>query len=176
MSPIFLIARQHTVAFSPREPEEKRHPLTFPQSTIPHLFCFVLFFFSRGPSRTRSNLARTNSPASLRRNTGHLTLAEGRRFQLAEKAESDEEAVAERRIDPGRGERSEEEEEEDRGEKMSGIARGRLTEERKAWRKNHPHVRTLYSFLFFLRISILRFPSCLLCCFSFGDFGFRFAY
>lgn len=22
---------------------------------------------------------------------------------------------------------------------MSGIARGRLTEERKAWRKNHPH-------------------------------------
>jgi hypothetical protein len=24
---------------------------------------------------------------------------------------------------------------------MSGIARGRLTEERKAWRKDHPHVR-----------------------------------
>ena len=23
-----------------------------------------------------------------------------------------------------------------------GIARGRLAEERKAWRKNHPHVRT----------------------------------
>jgi ubiquitin-conjugating enzyme E2 I len=22
---------------------------------------------------------------------------------------------------------------------MSGIARGRLTEERKSWRKNHPH-------------------------------------
>ena len=28
-------------------------------------------------------------------------------------------------------------------EKMSGIARGRLTEERKSWRKNHPHVRTI---------------------------------
>ena len=28
--------------------------------------------------------------------------------------------------------------------KMSGgIARGRLAEERKAWRKNHPHVRSL---------------------------------
>lgn len=26
---------------------------------------------------------------------------------------------------------------------MSGIARGRLTEERKSWRKNHPHVRTI---------------------------------
>lgn len=26
-----------------------------------------------------------------------------------------------------------------------GIARGRLAEERKAWRKNHPHVRTLIS-------------------------------
>jgi hypothetical protein len=24
-----------------------------------------------------------------------------------------------------------------------GIARGRLAEERKSWRKNHPHVRTL---------------------------------
>lgn len=24
---------------------------------------------------------------------------------------------------------------------MSGIAKGRLTEERKAWRKDHPHVR-----------------------------------
>lgn len=30
-------------------------------------------------------------------------------------------------------------------EMSGGIARGRLTEERKAWRKNHPHVRTLSS-------------------------------
>lgn len=28
-----------------------------------------------------------------------------------------------------------------------GIARGRLAEERKAWRKNHPHVRTSSSSL-----------------------------
>lgn len=32
-----------------------------------------------------------------------------------------------------------------------GIARGRLAEERKAWRKNHPHVRILFTYhaLFF---------------------------
>lgn len=35
-----------------------------------------------------------------------------------------------------------------RGRQMSGIARGRLTEERKAWRKNHPHVCFLLSFSF----------------------------
>jgi hypothetical protein len=29
-----------------------------------------------------------------------------------------------------------------------GIARGRLAEERKAWRKNHPHVHIVFSFLF----------------------------
>lgn len=27
----------------------------------------------------------------------------------------------------------------------SGIARGRLAEERKSWRKNHPHVRVFSS-------------------------------
>ncbi|OWM70851.1 hypothetical protein CDL15_Pgr014524 [Punica granatum] len=32
-----------------------------------------------------------------------------------------------------------------------GIARGRLTEERKSWRKNHPHVRTHLLLLLLLR-------------------------
>ena len=30
--------------------------------------------------------------------------------------------------------------EEEHNTTMSGIARGRLAEERKAWRKDHPHV------------------------------------
>lgn len=33
-----------------------------------------------------------------------------------------------------------------------GIARGRLAEERKAWRKNHPHVRTALYLSLFLNI------------------------
>ena len=46
--------------------------------------------------------------------------------------------------------------------KMSGgIARGRLAEERKAWRKNHPHVRSLSLslslFIFILNPSIFFF-------------------
>lgn len=49
-----------------------------------------------------------------------------------------------------------------------GIARGRLTEERKAWRKNHPHVRTLslrlrfaplFSEFVLMCILLLRFQS-----------------
>lgn len=31
--------------------------------------------------------------------------------------------------------------------RMSGIAIGRLSEERKAWRRDHPFVSTLYVFL-----------------------------
>jgi len=37
---------------------------------------------------------------------------------------------------------------------MSGIARGRLAEERKSWRKNHPHVIP-YIFSVFLSINLL---------------------
>jgi hypothetical protein len=35
---------------------------------------------------------------------------------------------------------------------MSGIAIGRLTEERKAWRKDHPFVRKKYSVKFLIFI------------------------
>lgn len=35
-----------------------------------------------------------------------------------------------------------------------GIARGRLAEERKAWRKNHPHVRPFLLFIYTLFLSI----------------------
>lgn len=55
-------------------------------------------------------------------------------------------------------------------EKMSGgIARGRLTEERKSWRKNHPHVRTTLShrFLPFSTATFLFSPFSL-----FRDLGF----
>ena len=43
----------------------------------------------------------------------------------------------------------------ERGNMSAGIARGRLMEERKAWRKNHPHVRkiispSVFEFVFFL--------------------------
>ena len=46
-----------------------------------------------------------------------------------------------------------------------GIARGRLAEERKAWRKNHPHVRTtlslssmgIHSFCLYLYFNIVAF-------------------
>lgn len=31
-----------------------------------------------------------------------------------------------------------------------GIARGRLAEERKAWRKNHPHVRSFNPYFYLL--------------------------
>jgi hypothetical protein len=39
--------------------------------------------------------------------------------------------------------------------KMSGIARGRLAEERKVWRKNHPHVRVLDASYTSLCISVV---------------------
>ena len=43
--------------------------------------------------------------------------------------------------------------ERERKKSMSGgIARGRLAEERKAWRKNHPHVRTALYLSLFLNI------------------------
>ena len=37
-----------------------------------------------------------------------------------------------------------------------GIARGRLSEERKAWRKNHPHVTLFLLFLFFIFSVVVR--------------------
>ena len=39
-----------------------------------------------------------------------------------------------------------------------GIARGRLAEERRAWRKNHPHVRTPLFLSSFLYCSAFLFP------------------
>jgi hypothetical protein len=48
---------------------------------------------------------------------------------------------------------------------MSGIARGRLTEERKSWRKNHPHVCTnhyFYSFLVLSFESVIVLSICLI--------------
>jgi hypothetical protein len=43
-----------------------------------------------------------------------------------------------------------------------GIARGRLAEERKAWRKNHPHVHIVFSFLFLNSVFFSPFLSFLL--------------
>jgi hypothetical protein len=43
-----------------------------------------------------------------------------------------------------------------------GIARGRLAEERKAWRKNHPHVHIVFSFLFLNSVFFSSFLSFLL--------------
>ena len=40
-----------------------------------------------------------------------------------------------------------------------GIARGRLAEERKAWRKNHPHVRTTLSLSLSLFLNIVAFEG-----------------
>jgi ubiquitin-conjugating enzyme E2 I len=40
-----------------------------------------------------------------------------------------------------------------------GIARGRLAEERKAWRKNHPHVRTSIRAPFLSPLSVLQISS-----------------
>lgn len=40
-----------------------------------------------------------------------------------------------------------------------GIARGRLAEERKSWRKNHPHVRTHQIVVICLSF-VLRFDEC----------------
>ena len=37
----------------------------------------------------------------------------------------------------------------------SGIARGRLAEERKSWRKNHPHVCVFFYILLQFQILIL---------------------
>ena len=62
--------------------------------------------------------------------------------------------------------------EREKKKKMSGgIARGRLAEERKAWRKNHPHVRSLSLslslslFIFILNPSIFFFLTlCLYFC------------
>lgn len=58
---------------------------------------------------------------------------------------------------------------ESREREMSGIARGRLAEERKSWRKNHPHVRITPSLLLFFLcfyfinfISPFRYNQCLL--------------
>ncbi len=42
---------------------------------------------------------------------------------------------------------------------MSGIARGRLTEERKAWRKDHPHVSWCLSMLHSERIQLTFIPQ-----------------
>jgi hypothetical protein len=44
-----------------------------------------------------------------------------------------------------------------------GIARGRLAEERKAWRKNHPHVHIVFSFLFLNSAFFSPFLSSFLC-------------
>lgn len=63
---------------------------------------------------------------------------------------------------------------------MSGIARGRLTEERKSWRKNHPHVRTvtIYTPLWFCFESLFFSRVCFdsnwfrFCFFFFCDLGF----
>lgn len=52
---------------------------------------------------------------------------------------------------------------------MSGIARGRLAEERKAWRKNHPHVRITNSFFFMVYCVS---SACLCCVFWFFFFFF----
>lgn len=53
---------------------------------------------------------------------------------------------------------------------MSGIARGRLTEERKSWRKNHPHVCiiTVSSPLWFC----FEFVFCFRVCFDSNRFRF----
>lgn len=60
---------------------------------------------------------------------------------------------------------------------MSGIARGRLAEERKSWRKNHPHVRivALPPYIFFpLFISRqFRVPLSLQSMFVSLNLGFR---
>lgn len=47
-----------------------------------------------------------------------------------------------------------------------GIARGRLAEERKSWRKNHPHVG-IRSY----RLDVLFSLDLLFFCVPFGDFG-----
>jgi hypothetical protein len=50
---------------------------------------------------------------------------------------------------------------------MSGIARGRLAEERKSWRKNHPHVINITIIFLCFSLIILLIHSLLISCYNF---------
>jgi hypothetical protein len=58
-----------------------------------------------------------------------------------------------------------------------GIARGRLAEERKAWRKNHPHVRAPqfppHPLILLCSRRVARWPGCLICSILLLCAGFR---